>query len=647
MIDTMIFKFIANNDDRNAALSSGDVHFISNPLSSFYSSFQADPDINLLDSGIKGTTVYYLEMNNYWINSTLRQAISYAINYTDIIENFMEEQAERLKSPIPEGIHYANSTFDAAYFNITKAREIMKNMGFGIGWDTTYPGTNEAEWMSSTFESFNFTYFSGNPIREYLSTLLTNNLSLIGIEVIPAVVPYNEYNYRLYEIGGFNRNMLQLNWMGWAVDYNDPSNIINNLFTNRTSAFNSVKYNGYEAAIEAGRDAYDINDNIQLLMEAALFEINPTVREGMYNRIQELLVEEDMPMAYSFVQNMTYAHNVNLSSYPENGLGKIYFYPCEWNAPDSILSSPTNLIATTNSWNQISLQWTDTESNEDGFRIQRKLGVTGTYMEIATMGPDVTTYTDFGLTPDAIYYYRVQAYNYSLGTSDWSNEGINTTLSALAPILSVITPNPDTDGNIFLDWNDVDGATSYNVYRDTSLITDISGMTPIATPTSSQYNDNGLNEGTYYYVITAENANEETPISNCESVLVDLPGPDAPILSTITPNPDKDGDIFLDWNDVAGATSYKVYRDTSSITDISGLTSIATPTSSQYNDNGLSVGTYFYVIVAVNATGESSISNCESVEVPRGIPGINLSVFLPIILIVVIGYVLRLKKKIK
>jgi peptide/nickel transport system substrate-binding protein len=649
-IDSMMFKVIENDNFRNDALLNGSIHFIDDLLTSFYNTFETDPDIILLDSGIKGTTIYYLDMNNNWINSTLRQAISYAINYTDIIENYMEGQAERLRSPIPNGIHYANSTFDAAYFNITKARMIMQSIGYGIGLDPIYPGLNESEWTSSTFESFNFTYWSGNPIREYLSTLLTNNLSLIGIEVIPAVLSYGEWAYRFYELFGFNRNMLQLNWIGWGVDYNDPSNVINNLLTNRTSAFNAVRYNGYEAANETGRDPYDINDNVQLLMEAALFEINPSVRKGIYDRIQELLVEEDMPMAYGFVQNMTYAHNVNLSTYPENGLSKIYFYPCEWNAPDNILSSPTNLIAITDSWNQISLQWTDTESNEDGFRIQRKLGVTGTYTEIATVGPNINTYIDTDLIPGGIYYYRVQSYNFTLGSSDWSNEGINTTLNALAPILNVITPNPDTDGDIFLNWSDVEGATSYNVYRDTTFITDISGMTPIAQPTSSQYDDNGLNEGTYFYVITGENAGEETPISNCESVLVDLPPPDAPVLSTITPNPDTDGNVFLDWNDVSYATSYNIYRANSLITDISGLTAIGASTSSQYNDNGLTDGIYYYVITAVNATGESLISNCESVtvEIPSPfIPGTNLYTFLPILLVAVIGLVISFKKKFK
>jgi len=647
-IDSMIFKVISDDTSRNNALLNGSVHFIASPLVSFHSTLQADPNIVLLDSGLNGTTVFYLGMNNNLINSTLRQAISYAINYSSLIENYVDDRdtgAERSKSPIPEGIKYSNSNFNVAHFNITKARMIMQSMGYGIGLDPTWSGLNETEWTSSTFASFNFTYHTGSTIRERILGLLIANLSKIGIEVTPAEISWFEFWNILNELGGFNRDMLQLFYLGWGADYNDPSGV-NILFTNRTIAANFVQYNGYEAAIEAGRDPFDLNNNVQLLMEAALQEFNPTVREGLYNRIQELLVEEDIPWAFGFGPNVTYAHNVNFTNFPENGMGIIYFYPCQWNALASPLSAPSSLTADTISWNQINLQWTDTESNEDGFRIQRKLGVTGTYMEIATVGPNINTYIDTDLSPGGIYYYRVQSYNFTLGSSAWSNEGINTTLSALAPVLNVITPNPDTDGDIFLNWSDVDGASYYYVYRDTSLITDISGLSPIASPITSQYYDNGLPEGTYYYVITGVNAGEETPISNSESILVDLPAPDAPILSTITPNPDLDGNVTLDWNDVEGATSYNVYRDTSLITDISGLTPISTTTSSQYEDNGLPVGIYYYVITALNATGESTISNCESVEMVSWIPGVNLFVFLPVITLVAIIQVLRFKKKI-
>jgi len=91
--------------------------------------------------------------------------------------------------------------------------------------------------------------------------------------------------------------------------------------------------------------------------------------------------------------------------------------------------------------------------------------------------------------------------------------------------------------------------------------------------------------------------------------------PTAPILNVISPNPDEDGIINLDWNNVSGATTYYVYRNTSTISLITGLTPITTVSTSAYTDNITSDGTYYYVIVAGNVLGNSSISNCENVTV--------------------------------
>jgi predicted phage tail protein len=76
------------------------------------------------------------------------------------------------------------------------------------------------------------------------------------------------------------------------------------------------------------------------------------------------------------------------------------------------------------------LAWNDNSYNEFGFRIERKTGVTGTYTQIATVGPDVTSYTDPNLAPATIYFYRVRAFNQK-GNSSFSNEasGMATTTS--------------------------------------------------------------------------------------------------------------------------------------------------------------------------------------------------------------------------
>ncbi len=92
-------------------------------------------------------------------------------------------------------------------------------------------------------------------------------------------------------------------------------------------------------------------------------------------------------------------------------------------------AAPTNLEATTASYSQINLLWQDNSSDEDGFRIERKEGATGTWSEIGLTAADAKFYPDTGLLPSTAYYYRVRAANAS-GYSVFSNEDSDTTYSA-------------------------------------------------------------------------------------------------------------------------------------------------------------------------------------------------------------------------
>jgi hypothetical protein len=66
------------------------------------------------------------------------------------------------------------------------------------------------------------------------------------------------------------------------------------------------------------------------------------------------------------------------------------------------------------------LEWTDFSASENGFRVERRAG-NGNFDEIATLGANVSSYSDFSVSSSTRYQYRVRAFN-SLGFSPYSNE---------------------------------------------------------------------------------------------------------------------------------------------------------------------------------------------------------------------------------
>jgi hypothetical protein len=93
---------------------------------------------------------------------------------------------------------------------------------------------------------------------------------------------------------------------------------------------------------------------------------------------------------------------------------------------------------------QLQLAWTDNSNNEDGFRIERKTGTSGTFSQIASVGVNVTSYTDTSLTDGATYCYRLRAFNLA-GNSAYSPEGCATvkwTLSITKTGNGAVTSSP-------------------------------------------------------------------------------------------------------------------------------------------------------------------------------------------------------------
>lgn len=83
--------------------------------------------------------------------------------------------------------------------------------------------------------------------------------------------------------------------------------------------------------------------------------------------------------------------------------------------------APSNLIAQAISKSEITLTWTNNSSSQNGVKIERCLGARCTnFVQIAVITGNTASYTDFGLTANTAYRYRVRTYN-TWGNSPYSN----------------------------------------------------------------------------------------------------------------------------------------------------------------------------------------------------------------------------------
>lgn len=109
-------------------------------------------------------------------------------------------------------------------------------------------------------------------------------------------------------------------------------------------------------------------------------------------------------------------------------------------------AAPSNLVLAPLSTTQMKLTWTDAATNETGFKIERATAAAGPWSQIATVGINITTYTNSGLVASTVYYYRVRAYNAS-GDSAYSNVRSATTGNT-APVLTAIGDKSVVEGSM-------------------------------------------------------------------------------------------------------------------------------------------------------------------------------------------------------
>jgi chitodextrinase len=199
-------------------------------------------------------------------------------------------------------------------------------------------------------------------------------------------------------------------------------------------------------------------------------------------------------------------------------------------------STPTDLTAN-GTYGQVSLAWTAATDNVGVVKYQIHRSTVSSFLpneENRIAEVTGTTYVNSPLAP-GVYFYKVVAEDGAGLKGPASNVASGTVpADTTAPTAPTNLTAGVSGSDITLSWTaatDDVGVVRYNVHRGTTA-----GFTPgsgnrIAQPTGTSYTDSGLSPGTYYYVVTAQDAVPNVgPPSNEANATVSSPPPPPPSL---------------------------------------------------------------------------------------------------------------------
>ncbi len=307
----------------------------------------------------------------------------------------------------------------------------------------------------------------------------------------------------------------------------------------------------------------------------------------------EIVVDINKQSTTSFVDKGAYANFKNvytvraigengLSAYNKKGIAVYY-------VPTPVLKKIGN------TGKGIKLTW-GAVSGAKKYKIYRKAGSATAWEGVAQVDGKITSYLDTKVSNGAPYTYTVRAID-AKGKSSYNKTGIKYTFVTSPKISSAA----NTATGVYLKWNKIPGATKYRLYRKTGnsswvKLTDVSSS-------KTAYVDKTAKSGvTYTYTVRACNGTSWSSYYSGQ-VIEFLATP-----VSLTAKSTKSG-VVVGFKRVTGATSYAVYRRTSTDGAWTRIAIVKNAKATSYTDKTAKKGvTYYYTVKAVDGSYKSGHS---------------------------------------
>lgn len=309
MIKELIFKVVPDYNSRITQLKKGEIDIAEQ--------IKAEDTETLLKSGklnivsVKGREFDFVGWNHidpkkfsesgelvkniYFSSPNVRKALTLAINSEEIISEYLINFGQSAVTPVsPIFKEYFNNKLQSIAYNPAEARKILKSEGWS--------DTNNNGIIDKNGTEFSFTLYvpGGNPLRQFASTIIKNNLKAVGIDVKVETVELNKLIDNL-----FNKSM-----DAWIAAY----------YIQIPLEYKMVWYSDLDAA-PFNFVSYQ-NKDLDIIIDALGKKIFYEKEVELHKQLQEIIYA-DQPVTFLYWIDNIVAVNNKVKNYEINPLGVI------------------------------------------------------------------------------------------------------------------------------------------------------------------------------------------------------------------------------------------------------------------------------------------------------------------------------------
>ena len=269
-VDLIRMEVVPEDAVRKAALDTGDADSSAWPLL-VEDSLALEKEPNFKVYRTPGDSIKHFPINNekpYFADKRCRQALMYALDRQRIIDDLWNGAAQVAHSNIPPNSQYYNAKLNQYAFDPEKAKALLDEAGWVAGAD----GIREKDGQKF---SFTCTAKAGDQARKAIAELAVQLFKDVGVEMQIVEAPVAEI------LEAMRQGTMEMSIFNWT--YN--SGVLEPDCTDTLSSSGGNNFPHYK------------NPEMDDLLSKGLQEVDPAKRKPIYDRVQELFVEE-VPVLY-------------------------------------------------------------------------------------------------------------------------------------------------------------------------------------------------------------------------------------------------------------------------------------------------------------------------------------------------------------